>query len=207
MGRTSIGPSPRFSRPSPISTLANIHCDIKPSNVYVFNPRRPAPCSNSGSRIALAPGMRFVAVARLHAPVQVHALLDPGLTRSAISSRPSTLACTRELVLGEPPTFPLIAFPESQVGGELLWRRSRSGWPTHIAASVNPPWLRRIVERCLGGGERSIAPHTGDVTRALESFLGLSATSFGRSTRDASTSLLYTPIRIVRDGQLAECFV
>jgi serine/threonine protein kinase len=170
---------------SHIHACGIIHCDIKPSNVYVAIRDGPLLFDFGFARSLRALDALPGGTLAYMAPEQLQALLDPRRWSEVgptvdVHALGMTLV---ELLLGEAPDIPSSAYPEFLAARELLHRRSRPGWPRRIAARVTPRPLAEILEHCLGPGTEAKCTDAGDLANSLGRFLVLSATSRSRSFR------------------------
>ena len=137
-----------------------IHCDIKPSNIYVAVRDGP-PLFDFGFARSLRGGSLRGGTLAYMAPEQLHAVLDPRCWAEigpAVDSYALGLTLV-ELLLGEPPDFSSRTLPEFRAGGELVDLRSRPDWPARIAARCPP---------AAAGGDRRALPlplHRSEVPR------------------------------------------
>ena len=158
-----------------IHSCGVIHCDIKPSNIYVAARDGPYLFDFGFARSQRERGGLRGGTLVYMAPEQLNALLDP---RHWTDVGPAVdiyaLGLTLvELLLGEPPDVLSRNLSESQAARELLHQRSRPTWPTQIASRMSAAALADIVERCLAPCTDGKYTDASDVVRSLRRFLGV----------------------------------
>ena len=165
-----------------------IHCDIKPSNVYVAVRDGPLLFDFGFARSLRARDPLPGGTPAYMAPEQLRAWLDPrGWAEVGPAVDIYALGLTLvELLLGTPPESPPASLAATEAARQLLGRRSWPGWSARITAGVNPPALRRIVRRCLAPCPERRYADASDVARDLGRFLTSAATPW--SARPASVS-------------------
>jgi serine/threonine protein kinase len=162
---------------SHIHSCSIIHCDIKPSNVYVAAREGPLLFDFGFARSLVMGDVVPGGTPAYMAPEQLRALLDPRRWADVgpaadIYALGLTLV---ELLLGEPPEIPSGALSGSRVAQELLKTRASPGWPARITACGIPPALGEIVRRCLAPAPDERYTNAGEVARDLTRSIGSTA--------------------------------
>jgi serine/threonine protein kinase len=163
---------------SHIHSCGIIHCDIKPSNVYVAAREGPLLfdfgfAQSPRARDAL-PGGTLAYMA----PEQLRGFLDPRRW-SEVGPGVDIYALGLilvELLLGAAPDIPPGSLPGCQAARDLLGRRTWPDWPAQITAGAIPRALGKIIRRCLAPCAEGRYADAGEVARSLGSFLASSAT-------------------------------
>ncbi len=150
-----------------------IHCDIKPSNVYVGVRDGPLLFDFGFARSHLARDQIPGGTLAYMAPEQLRAFLDPESwdevgPAADIYALGLTLV---ELLLGRPPTTPSACLHASRAARELLDCRSRPGWLSRLVGSDIAPALEEIVKGCLSPSPEGRYADAFDLARDLARFL------------------------------------
>jgi serine/threonine protein kinase len=130
-----------------------VHCDIKPSNVYVSCRDGPLLFDFDFARSGDDPDPVAGGTLAYMAPEQLCAVVDPGPRAWAeveASADIYAIGLTLvELLLGTLPDIPSPTLPPPRVTRELLDRRSRPGPRPWMATDLIPPALGAVLGRCL----------------------------------------------------------
>ena len=150
-----------------------VHCDIKPSNLYVSVQDGPLLFDFGFARSRSAPDALPGGTLAYMAPEQLRAFLDPrcgsevGPTAD-IYALGLTLA---ELSLGTPPYTPPQTLPAALAARELLGRRSHPDRMFPATERPISPALERIAMRCLAPTPGQRYADAGELARSLGEFL------------------------------------
>ncbi len=160
-------------------SLGIIHCDIKPSNVYVGVCEGPLLFDFGFAQSGRIPNPVLGGTPAYMAPEHLRALVEPGHWAEVgpatdIYAFGLTLA---ELLLGTLPDTPSASLPAPLAARELLGRRSRPGRPGWMASGLIPPALEEIIRRCLAPSPEARYADARDLVRCLARSLASSTRS------------------------------
>ena len=158
-----------------------IHCDLKPSNVYVGERDGPLLFDFGFARSRSAGDPLAGGTVAYMAPEQLRAFVDPHCWSEVgpaadIYALGLTLV---ELLLGMPPDTHPSTSPAPRAARELLSRRLRPDWLARTTLSHIPHALQQIVERCLAPSPEQRYAEASDLVQALARFIALSLDSSG----------------------------
>ena len=150
-----------------------IHCDLKPSNVYVSVRDGPLLFDFGFARSHLAQAPLLGGTLAYMAPEQLRAFLDPQYwSEVGPAADVYALGLTLvELLLGIVPDTPSPTLPAPLAARELFDRRSRPDWLERTTLRHISPVLGEIVRRCLTASPADRYAEAGELARSLGEYL------------------------------------
>jgi serine/threonine protein kinase len=163
-----------------IHSCGVIHCDIKPSNVYVADRDGPLLCDFGFARSHQAQDPVLGGTPAYMAPEQLRAFLDPRcwLEVGAGADIYALGLILGEMLLGIAPGV-LPSRSARRAARELLNCRSHPDWAVRTFSGHTSTALLEIIVRCLRPSPRERYADADDFARDLAHFVPLSTTSSG----------------------------
>ena len=154
-------------------SLGIIHCDIKPSNVYVGVRDGPLLFDFGFARSHSTQDAVSGGTLAYMAPEQLRAFLDPQhWSEVGPAADIYALGLTLvELLLGILPDMTPPTMPAPLAARELLGRRLRPDWLVRTTLRHIPPALGEIVQRCLAPSPEERYTEASELARSLGHFL------------------------------------
>jgi serine/threonine protein kinase len=178
---------------SHIHSRGIIHCDIKPSNVYVGAREGPLLFDFGFARSRRVEEPLPGGTPAYMAPEQLRSFLDPRRwSEVGPASDIYALGLTLlELLIGTPPETPPATLTASDAIRELLDRRSEAGWATRLTSGRVAPALEAVTRRCLAPSPGERYADARELLRDLGRLLARSPTT----RRVAFTIMMARPAR------------